>query len=220
MSTEKRIVVADRNPYLRALLVRLCRNAGHRVVGETAAMATLLLLVEEEAPDVVITDVDLDDGPIEPCLAQLQRGGPEVLVVCGQAAPDRLTTILGEGVSGYLLYDTGPLQLIEALHLVTAGAAALHPSVAGTVLRQWRALRSTASPNGVRARLTPRELEVLTGMVEGLPTKNIARRLGVALKTVENHKLRIFDKLGARTQAHAVGVALAHGLVTTGGASE
>lgn len=216
MSGEKRIVVADRSPFLRALLVRLCQNAGHRVVGETSELTALLAMVEDAAPAVVITGADLDDGPIELGLVHIHRCGPEVVVVCANAAPDRLTAILSQGASGYLLYDTTPLQVIEAVQLVTGGAAALHPSVAGTVLRQWRSLRATSGPNGVRPRLTPRELDVLAGMVEGMATKSIARRLGVALKTVENHKLRIFDKLGARTQAHAVGVALAHGLVPGG----
>ena len=52
-------------------------------------------------------------------------------------------------------------------------------------------------------------------MAEGMATKTIARHLGVAIKTVENHKIRIFDKLGVRTQAHAVSVAIGHGLLTT-----
>lgn len=212
MAVAKRVVIADRNPFLRALLTRLCMNAGHVVLGEAADSDGLLELVRSARPDVVITDVDLEDGPIEPILPLIQGTGHEVVVLCAQAAPDRLSAILGEGVSGYLLHDTAPLQVIEALQIVTGGAAALHPAVAGTVLRQWRAFRSGGQA-AAGARLTPRELEVLTGMVEGLPTKGIARRLGVALKTVENHKLRIFDKLGARTQAHAVGVALAHGLV-------
>jgi len=50
-------------------------------------------------------------------------------------------------------------------------------------------------------------------MAEGLPAKAIAKRLGVALKTVESHKIRLFDKLGARTQAHAVSIAMGYGLV-------
>ena len=61
--------------------------------------------------------------------------------------------------------------------------------------------------------LTPRELEVLVALAEGLTTKAIASRLGVAMKTVESHKVRLFDKLGARTQAHAVSIAVGRHLV-------
>jgi len=60
--------------------------------------------------------------------------------------------------------------------------------------------------------LTARELEVLAAMADGLSAKAIALRLGVALKTVENHKVRIFDKLGVQTQAHAVSVAIGLGV--------
>lgn len=69
-------------------------------------------------------------------------------------------------------------------------------------------------PGMVRA-LTAREHAVLVAMAEGMATKTIARHLGVAIKTVENHKIRIFDKLGVRTQAHAVSVAIGQGLLTT-----
>jgi DNA-binding NarL/FixJ family response regulator len=82
-------------------------------------------------------------------------------------------------------------------------------------LQQWRRLRSAPvlSAGEKRPRLTPRELEILIKMTDGLATKAIARSLGVAVKTVENHKIRIFDKLGVRTQAHAVAMAIGHGLV-------
>ena len=86
---------------------------------------------------------------------------------------------------------------------------------ATTILDQWRRLRN--EPEAAverRATLTAREQDVLEAMVDGLATKAIARRLGVAPKTIENHKLRVFDKLGVRTHAHAVSVALAHGLIS------
>ena len=77
--------------------------------------------------------------------------------------------------------------------------------VAKTVSREFRA----GNP-------PPRAAEVEGGMINsiGLPTKGIARRLGVALKTVESHKIRVFDKLGARSQAHAVSIAISQNLLT------
>jgi two-component system nitrate/nitrite response regulator NarL len=73
--------------------------------------------------------------------------------------------------------------------------------------RLRRAASSTARPE-----LTAREDEVLGDMVEGLAAKAMTKRLGVATKTVEDQKIRIFDKLGVRTQAQAVAVAISHGL--------
>ena len=83
-----------------------------------------------------------------------------------------------------------------ALGHTAAGASALHPLITDTILKQWRRLRQAgAVMTGVspRSSLTPRELDVLAAMPDGLATKAIATKLGVALKTVENHKIHIFD---------------------------
>jgi DNA-binding NarL/FixJ family response regulator len=86
------------------------------------------------------------------------------------------------------------------------------------LLEQWRRLRDAGRigtvGGGVSPSLTVREMDVLVAMADGLPAKAVARRLGVAVKTVENHKIRIYDKLGVRTQAHAVSLAISQGLLT------
>ncbi|HEV7888376.1 MAG TPA: LuxR C-terminal-related transcriptional regulator, partial [Acidimicrobiales bacterium] len=118
------------------------------------------------------------------------------------------------GVSGYLLYDAAPEEVALGVVAVARGAAVLNPTAAAMVLTQWRRMRSSAAGGGRRiSPLTPREADVLAALVDGLPTKGIAQRLSMATKTVENHKIRIFDKLGVRTQAHAVSVAISSGLV-------
>src|SRR5207249_11530563 len=107
-------------------------------------------------------------------------------------------------------------QVAGAGLAVRDGAAALHPVAAGTILSQWRRLRVAQSAM-TRNSLTPRESEILAAMADGHAAKAIARQLGVALKTVENHKIRIFDKLGARSQAQAVALAIGQGLLPTAG---
>jgi DNA-binding NarL/FixJ family response regulator len=97
---------------------------------------------------------------------------------------------------------------------VASGSAVLAPAAAGTILEQWRRLRESGGSGAAGLPdLTPRESEVLAAMVDGLASKAIARRLGMALKTVESHKTHIFDKLGVPTQAAAVSFAIAHGLI-------
>jgi DNA-binding NarL/FixJ family response regulator len=103
-------------------------------------------------------------------------------------------------------------QFADAVRSVRAGGIALDPTHAAIVVAQWREGRQRA--NSEPGALTQREREVLGAMVDGLLTKAIARRLRVAPKTVENHKVRIFSKLGVRNQAQAVGVAITHGLVS------
>ncbi|MDQ1505344.1 MAG: hypothetical protein QOD57_3071, partial [Actinomycetota bacterium] len=172
-----------------------------------------------EQPDVVYAEDSFDDGSeIESVLVLLNTTGARVIVVCDDPSPERLTRILALGAHGYLRHDTTPEQVLDAVEWVAGGAAVLGPVATATVLDQWRKLREPARGNtvsgGVASSLTVREHDVLVAMADGLPAKSIARRLGMATKTVENHKIRIYDKLGVRTQAHAVSLAISQGLLT------
>lgn len=210
-----RIAVADRNLLLCDLLALVCGRHGIEIVGQVSSGAELVDVCLRQNVDVAVTDVALADGDLEPHLDALLATGARVLVLCDDPSPERLTSLLALGVSGYLLHDSSPEQVAEAALAVASGAVALHPLAAHTILEQWRRLRARPLSLYERPRAvpTPREHEVLTAMADGLPTKAIARRLGVSAKTVENHKTRLFDKLGVRTQAHAVSLAIGHGLL-------
>ena len=134
-----------------------------------------------------------------------------MVVFSDNPSPRQVIEVLEQGASSYLTYDSRPQDIADAVLSVAGGGVVLHASVAGVLLEQWRQLSSSLrSPH---TSLTPREREVLMALTEGLTTKAIARRLGVALKTVESHKVRLFDKLGARTQAHLVSIAIGQHLV-------
>ena len=170
-------------------------------------------LCQEEAPDVVIAGSPFDGQPIDRCLDELVHFGCRALIVSYDPSPSRMIGALGHGASGYLLSDSRTEDVATAAAVVAAGGVALHPVAAGLVVHQWRRYRAgPCVPDPTQRSLTPREQEILTAMVDGLAAKSIARMLGVSLKTVENHKTRIFAKLGARTQAHAVSIATAEGV--------
>ena len=209
------VALADRSALVRNMVDAVCLRYGVRVVGEATTGWQLLALCQTRRPDVVVADSDLGDGPIEGCLDGVLATGAKVVILCDDASPERLTCLLERGASGYLLHDSSPAHVGEGVLAVAAGAAALHPTITDTILKQWRRLRQTGPVVGVssRATLTPREIDVLSAMADGLATKAIATKLGVALKTVENHKIRIFDKLGVRTQAEAVSLAIGHSLL-------
>jgi DNA-binding NarL/FixJ family response regulator len=211
-----RILLADPNALVRSLLRVALEKASVVIVAETDSLQGLLELAGDERPDVIVTNSDLDGGAIDASVAGLIAAGSRVLVITRDPSPERLTYLLEFGVSGYLLREVEPAGVVEAVLAVARGDAALHPVAASTVLDQWRRLRSSGAlpHNGnERSTLTPRELDVLGAMADGLSTKAIARRLGVAVKTVENHKTRVFDKLGVRTQAHAVAIAIGQGML-------
>jgi DNA-binding NarL/FixJ family response regulator len=170
-----------------------------------------------EQPDVVYAEDRFDDGSeIESVLVLLMTTGARVIVVCDDPSPERLTRILALGAHGYLRHDTTPEQVLDAVESVAGGAAVLGPAATATVLEEWRHLRLRGGVSGAPASLTVREMDVLEAMADGLPAKAIARRLGVAVKTVENHKIRMYDKLGVRTQARAVALAVRQGLLDNG----
>lgn len=215
---DARVVLADSDPLVRDVLRHACIQRGVEVAGETGEASTLRQLVVAGVGDIVVLADRLDGCPAESLLAELLEAGAKVVVFSADPSPNRLTALLGAGASGYLLHDASPDEVVTAVLAVGRGAAALHPTAAVTILSQWRRLRAgspTRRRGGIHA-LTPRESEVLAAMAAGLSTKAIAQRLSLAPKTIENHKIRIFDKLGVRTNAQAVTVALAHGVTVPG----
>lgn len=211
------VLAADASELVRTLLQTVLRDADLEVVGEACSRAELLSQLRSTSFDVLITNADLHDGPIDDLISSVCKGGGRVVIFTDDRSPERLTSLLEAGVAGYLLHEITPSAVVDAVRAVLDGETALHPVAASTVVEQWRSMRGGRAKSSLangRLALTPREIDVLTAMADGLSTKAIARRLGVAVKTVENHKTRVFDKLGVRTQAHAVATAISHGLLT------
>jgi len=210
-----RVVLAEPSRLIRSLLRIALSGPGTVVVAETSSLADVPGLCETERPDVLVANCSFGDGDLEAVLVDVLGAGARVLVVARQTSPERLTALLASGAAGYLVHDTAPDAVLDGVLAVAAGDVVLHPVAASLVVDQWRRLRGTtaAGVSNERLTLTPREVEVLAAMADGLSNKAIARRLGVVVKTVENHKTRVFDKLGVKTQAHAVGLAISHGLL-------
>lgn len=209
------VLLADDDLLVRDIIRNACVGAGVDVIAEVETMDGLRRLAGVLKPAVVVAGDRLGGEPLETALPQVLHGGAKVVVVAADQSSERLGSLLSAGVSGYLLYDAAPDEIAAAVPAVMRGASVLNPTAAQMVVSQWRRLRAEPGTARRLPSLTPREQEVLAALVEGLPTKAIALRLTMAAKTVENHKIRIFDKLGVRTQAHAVSVALANGLVSS-----
>jgi DNA-binding NarL/FixJ family response regulator len=212
-----RVVISHRSALVRDVLRLLGVAQDVIVVGEAVGPAELVELCAGERPAVAVVEADFVGGiRAEDVLPALLATDARVIVICDDPSPERLTRILGLGASGYLRSDAAPAAVIDAIASVAAGAAVLAPAAAGAILEQWRHLRrhGGGTAGAGLPDLTARETEVLAAMADGMATKAIALRLGMALKTVENHKTRIFDKLGVPTQAAAVTYAITHGLLT------
>jgi DNA-binding NarL/FixJ family response regulator len=181
------------------------------VVAEVSSVTECLVAASQHQNVIVVLSDPLTDRPIADTVNQIVEQGAKVVVFSDNPSPEQVIPVLEQGASSYLMYDSRPQDIADAALSVAGGGVVLHASVASVVLEEWRQL--SRSPGLPLASLTPREHEVLTALAEGLTTKAIAGRLGVATKTVESHKIRLFNKLGARTQAHAVSIAIGQHLV-------
>lgn len=150
---------------------------------------------------------------------RLVAAGTRVLVLSDEDFDDAASMLLFAGASGFLrTVDTDSAALVDAVRTTAEGDSALHPSVAAEILGLWRDRGDRPQPaqaDGLNAPppLTDRERQIIEALGEGLTTRLIARQLGVAEKTVEAHKSRLFAKLGVRNQAQAVQVSRERGLL-------
>lgn len=214
MSDAPRVLVRIGDGLTRELVAETLEVAGFTALVPSFTQP-LLSAVQEGRPEVLVLDLALEVvvERLESSLVEVLATGSRVLLVADRASAQQVLAGLLAGASGHVLLEsTSPQRLIRAVRQVAEGSAALHPSVASLVLEQWREMRSSRPPQRELG-LSSREVQILTGAAEGLTNQAIARRLDVSLKTVENHKARIFAKLGVRNQAEAVSAAIRQGLL-------
>jgi DNA-binding NarL/FixJ family response regulator len=182
------------------------------VVGEAADGEAGVRVAGEVAPDVVLLDLRMPDSDGVAALNRLREDGSaaRVLVVTSFTDPATVLSALRAGAAGYVYKDVDPQALAAAIRAVHAGHVLLHPEVAGLLISALP-YAGAPGPDGTSAprdRLTARELEVLAELARGRSNREIARKLGLAEKTVKTHVSAILGKLGVqdRTQAalHAV----------------
>ena len=177
------------------------------IVGETRSGQAAVALSELYVPDVVVAGEMLIDGVAEYYVPALLQTGARVLLLTDSHDTGHMLDMVDHGVTGLLDADHSPWELADAVLGLSAGGAVLPADVTAWIAAEWRRARRRQSDE-TSVELTGREHEVLDAMTDGLTTKAVAHRLGIAVKTVENHKTRIFEKLGVRSQAQAVATAL------------
>jgi DNA-binding NarL/FixJ family response regulator len=184
---------------------------GFDVVRGLGTSADLPEQAARESVGVVVLD---EDFPAigEDAIAALTRASIASVVLADRPLDDAGSRLLLAGASGYV-YSTGKdlAVLADAVRSVSEGRAALDPTVAWALLQQWRTARG--GPDKKFPELSTREREILRAMCEGATTQAIARQLSLSHKTIEAHKARIYSKLGARNQSHAVSLALQNRLL-------
>jgi DNA-binding NarL/FixJ family response regulator len=193
-----RVLVVDDHPVVRRGISDLLGSvADVEVVGTAGDGATGVTLAGTLDPDVVLMDIEMPGVDGVEATHRIGATAPRAAVVILTTFADRarITRALDAGAAGYLLKDAEPSELIDGIRAAAAGSTPISPRAADRL--------ADASAEGVPASLTPREREVLTLLADGLANKQIARRLGIAEKTVKAHLTRVFAALDVtdRTQA-------------------
>jgi DNA-binding NarL/FixJ family response regulator len=194
------VVLADDHAMVRLGLEQLLAGAdGIEVVGSAADGAQAVAMVLELRPDVVLMDLQMPGVDGVAATRQIVASGAEsqVVVLTSFSDSERIVAALDAGAIGYLLKDTEPEDLLEGVRAAARGESPLNPRAA----RQLLTAR-TSTPV-LTVDLTPRELEVLGLVRQGLANKQIARRLGITERTVKAHLTSTFQRIGVsdRTQA-------------------
>ena len=204
-----RIVLADDHAVVReGMKTLISAQADMEVVGEAADGPSTLTLVEKFDPDIVVVDVSMPGMNGAEVTTRLKQARPDRKVLALTVHEDRgyLRLLMGAGASGYVLKRAAADELIRAIRTVADGGTYLDPVVTGSVVAGY-----IGHPNGQKADLSEREVEVVKFIAQGYSNKEIASQLELSVKTVETYKMRSLEKLGIRSRVGLVKYAAQQG---------
>ena len=215
-----RVLVADDQALVRGgFRVLIDSDPDCEVVGEASNGTEAVALARRERPDVVLMDIRMPemDGleATRIILGDDQLSTTKVLVLTTFDLDEYVFEALRAGASGFLLKDTEPAELLDAVRVVAAGEGLLDPTITRKVIAQF-ANRPAATNPTLLDPLTDREREVLAHIGRGLTNSELAETLFVSVATAKTHVSRIMMKLAARDRAQLVVIAYETGLVTPG----
>lgn len=207
-SAPLRIVLVDDHPVVRAgLRALLTSHDGIEVVGEAASGERALDAVADLRPDVVLMDLRLGegmDGARATAAIVANPDPPRVVVLTTYGTDTDILRAVEAGASGYLLKDSDPQVLVDAVWAAARGETVLDPDVAQRLYRRIRR---------PRVELSARETEIVGLVAQGLSNRAIAKALFVTEATVKSHLVHVFSKLGVDSRTAAAAVARERGIV-------
>jgi DNA-binding NarL/FixJ family response regulator len=217
-----RVLIVDDQSLVRAgFRMILEAEQDVEVVGEAADGREALDAARELRPDVILMDVRMPNVDGLEATRRLLDGkeeGPRVLILTTFDLDEYVYEALRVGASGFLLKDTPPEQLVDAIHVVASGDALLSPVITRRVIEEFvrRPPDSVRKPAPELEELTTRELEMLTYVARGLSNAEIASAAFVSETTVKTHVAHILMKLHLRDRVQAVVFAYENGVVAPG----
>ena len=206
-----RVLVVDDHPVVRqGLRAFLSSRPGIVVAGEAEDGDAAVAVAAELDPDIVLIDLVMPGAGGVEAIRRLRATGdrPRVIVLTSFSGDDHVVAAVRAGAAGYLLKDVAPSELEAAIRTVHHGGALLDPHVVGTVMAEV----ARGGPAPGLDDLTPRELDVLRLLAQGLSNRDLATTLFVSEKTVKTHVSSILTKLHLADRTQAALFAVRHGI--------
>jgi len=203
-----RILLVDDHPVVRAgLRALLAPHADFEVVGDAADADEAVRMVGRLAPDLVLMDLKIGDGVdgVEATRRIVASGAAaRVIVLTTYDSDADILRAVEAGAAGYLLKDSDPEELFQAIRTAAAGETAMSPPIASRLVRRFRAPERA---------LSQREIEILELLAGGASNREISRKLFISEATVKTHLAHVYDKLGVDSRTAAVRVAVERRLI-------
>ena len=204
------VVVDDHEMFVQGLATVLGADPGINVVATAGTVEDGCAAVRMHSPDVVLMDFELPDGNGATATERIKAENPGAQVVMVTSFDDEtiLVRAIEAGCSGFITKHKAVQEVAQAVRAAHAGEALISPSMLARLLPKLR-----QSPRGIGADLTPREVEVLRLLADGVSNQQMAEKLVLSLHTVRNHVQNVIQKLGAHSKLEAVATAVREGII-------
>ncbi|MER5649189.1 response regulator transcription factor [Streptosporangium sp. NPDC002524] len=208
-----RVMVVDDHPMWRDGVARDLAEAGYEVVATVGEGRQAIRVAAAVRPELVVLDLQLPDVPGVEVARRLAASEPppRVLMLSASGEQEDVLEAVKAGASGYLLKSASKEEFLDAVRRTAEGDAVFTPGLAGLVLGEYRRLAARPAPEAT-PRLTERETEVLRLVAKGLSYKQIAERLVLSHRTVQNHVQNTLNKLQLHNRVELVRYAIEQGL--------
>lgn len=218
MAQRKNIVIVDDHPLFREGLKSIIgRNTAYSVVGEAKNGREGLRIALKLKPDLVLIDISLPDKSGIQLTREIRDQLPEtrVLIISMHSKIDYIAEAFQAGATGYVVKESASNGLLKALEAVIGGDYFLDSSLSHAVVESLLniPIKEARIRDDEYGSLTPREQEIMRLLAEGLSAKEIAAKLFISPKTVENHRSNIMNKLGLHSAIELIRYAARLGLI-------
>ncbi|ORB30366.1 response regulator [Mycolicibacterium parafortuitum] len=208
------VMVVDDHPIWREAVARDLADDGFEVIATADGVASAKRRAAVVRPAVVLMDMRLGDGDGAQATAEVLAVSPSsrILVLSASDERDDVLEAVKAGATGYLVKSASKQELADAVRATAQGRAVFTPGLAGLVLGEFRRIERNATDGSDCPALTERETEILRYVAKGLTAKQIANRLSLSHRTVENHVQATFRKLQVGNRVELARYAIEHGL--------